>query len=78
MRDTTLLDLGGGKRLYYYKGNFFYPINLTGDLPGRINGAIRSFMKSNSELVKQDRTAPDFLTISQLCDLKPGEAKNDT
>jgi len=75
MSDITLLDLTyNGRyrgRLYYYMGNFFYPVDLPGDLPGKVLGAIRRFMKENRAMVEADRAKPDYKTLLELADIPP-------
>jgi len=53
-------------RLYYYKGNFFYPLNLPDSLPGLVRRHIRLFTKANAALIKADRAAPDYQSYEAL------------
>ena len=53
--------------MYYYNGNFFYPMFA---LPKKIMRQIKvlrkQFISSNAELVRHDRTHPDYRTKYQL------------
>ncbi len=51
-------------RLYYYAGNFFYPLSVMN--PGEIKGAIKRFIKDNREMIKADRARPEYRTRLQL------------
>jgi len=53
-------------RLYYYKGNFYYPLNLADNLPGLVRRHIREFSKANAALIKADRAAPDYQSLDVL------------
>lgn len=60
--------------LYYYQGNFYHPVDLPGNLLGKVRGAIRTFMKVNKEYVEQDRNDPSYKTLVQLFEEQyPGE-----
>ena len=57
--------------LYYYAGNFFYPVFLANkNLERLISLKIKKFKKENSELVKSDRAHPDYLDKVQLAELQ--------
>lgn len=58
-------------RLYYYQGNFFYPLTLPNFCVGVLERGIREFTKANKKLIEADRKDPKYQSISQLCDLKP-------
>jgi hypothetical protein len=60
-------------RLYYYFGNFFYPIDLPDSLEATVIAAIKKFMAENSELVKRDREHPDYQTLLQLAGIEDEE-----
>ncbi len=57
-----------GDRLYYYKGNFYYPLELCGGQNGIVKRAIREFTKANREMVERDRAAQGYKTIIELFD----------
>jgi hypothetical protein len=61
--------------LYYFAGNFFWPMDLHRSAVGMVNGAIRRFIKHNRDMIVADRAQPDYLTIEQLCDLEPYDDK---
>lgn len=61
----------GRGTVYYYLGNFFWPMTLDGSETGRVTRAIRQFQKDNKAMIAADRARPDYLTIEQLCDLEP-------
>lgn len=65
------LSSRGNRRLYYYQGNFFHPIDLTGGEPGLVKRYIREFMRDNNKLVESDRADPAYRTPTQLADLQP-------
>lgn len=74
--EIHILDLpraGGRKtgRLYYLQGNFFHPLNLTGNQPGLIARGIRDFHKAHPGLMERDRKDPAYRTLDQLADLQP-------
>src|SRR5690606_32261119 len=72
LKDLRLRNSRGRGTLYYYAGNFFWPVlSLDGCDAGKVTGAIRRFIKANRELVETDRSRADYLTIEQLCDLEP-------
>jgi hypothetical protein len=57
--------------LYYYQGNFFYPVFLvTKDLERRINLKIAAWRKdaSNEAILKADRAHPDYRNKVQLAE----------
>lgn len=69
--DITILSYvrsGNGMRgrLYYYQGNFHYPLTLQGSFKGKVAGAIRKFLRTHADLIKADRAEPDYLTPIQL------------
>lgn len=69
--DVTLLrGLNGSRcqRLYYYRGNFYHPMDLQGAEIGRVRGAIRKFMKANKALIDADRADPGYKTLLTLFD----------
>lgn len=73
--DITLMNLkynNGRKkgRLYYYQGNFFYPMNLPTAVQGQVFKEIRLFCKANKVLVDSDRKHPSYVSVLQLFDLK--------
>lgn len=53
-------------RLYYYKGNFFYPLNLETKIMGNVCRSIRQFIKANKEMVSKDRKSPDYVPYDKL------------
>lgn len=71
--DTTLCTgrngAGGKWRCYYYKGNFYYPIDgLTKNNKNLIRMNIKKFKKDNKELIKSDRVRHDYKTLLDLFD----------
>lgn len=69
---TLLRDLSTPRSenhsLYYYQGNFYYPMTLSGADPGRVKKAIRIFTRENKELIEADRAHPNYKTKIQLFD----------
>lgn len=70
--------------LYYYQGNFFYPINYFDDyrvIPEEvwkraeriIEHEIKQFKKKNAARIALDRKHPDYKTLVELMDLEPYE-----
>jgi hypothetical protein len=56
--------------LYYYEGNFFYPIlNLDNFDRGRVRKAMRHFERDNKSMVAADRARPEYQTLVQLSGL---------
>lgn len=74
MSDETIQILrfnNGGQmaNLYYYAGNFFYPLALANkNLERLMEIKIKQFKKENAELVKADRAHPDYRDKVQLAD----------
>ena len=71
--DITLLSpvyskSGMKGRLYYYKGNFFRPIDVHKKFVTKINIAIFKFCKENAEMVERDRADHEYKTLVELCD----------
>lgn len=62
----TNLAGGRGRRLYYYQGNFFHPMDLVGAEPGQVKRGIRDFMKTHGALVEADRADHAYKTLLQL------------
>ena len=58
-------------RLYYYQGNFFCPLVLHGAAVGQVKRRIRQFHKTHADLIKSDRSSPDYLDLTQLADTTP-------
>ncbi len=54
--------------LYYYKGNFYYPIFVEGFERGRVRRAIREFKKVNQGLIESDRAEPGYKSKLQEFD----------
>lgn len=72
-RITLLKDLkstpdGADHWLYYYQGNFFYPLSLFGRHKGRAARAIRMFKYNHRAMVDNDRAHPDYKTLVELFD----------
>jgi len=59
--------------LYYYRGNFFCPMDLFGGDVAAVKKAVRKFKKENKELVEKDRSSPDYRTLPELFDDALGE-----
>jgi hypothetical protein len=72
--------LPGGKqrsnRLYYYQGNFYYPLDLVGKQVGLVKKGIREFTAANKELIARDRAHPDYKTLLQIFDEYIAEMEN--
>lgn len=71
--DITIADKVGtvsGQygRVYYFEGNIFMPLTIHGGDAGRVNGAIKRFIKQNRERIRADRARPDYKTLTQLFD----------
>jgi len=59
----------GHSRLYYYQGNFYYPLEgLKGDTIGKVKGAIRKWKKENAALFAANRAHPDYKTLLEIWD----------
>jgi hypothetical protein len=55
--------------LYYYNGNFFYPVFLVSrELEGRVRRLCAMFEKANKDLVASDRAHPDYMTKLQIAE----------
>jgi len=66
MQDTTILKRNGW-RLYYYQGNFYYPLfGLSREDKNLIKLHIKWFKRDFAERVKMDRANPDYKTKVQL------------
>lgn len=61
----TILSLNKG-RLYYYMGNFFYPLDLPRKEQEKVESAIRIFKINNQALIKSDRSSADFVSYKEL------------
>lgn len=57
-----------GHLLYYYQGNFYYPLELYGPDGGRVKRAIREFTKANACQIQKDRGRPDYKTKLEIFD----------
>lgn len=68
--DITIMNLDTvpKSRLYYYQGNFYYPLELSGKWIGIVKGAIRKFKKENAAMIEADRKHPEYKTIVQIFD----------
>ena len=53
-------------RLYYYQGNFFYPLNVDTATMGTIYRAIRVFIKDHRDMVRHDRSDPAYVPYDKL------------
>lgn len=53
-------------RLYYYQGNFFFPLSLPTDVMGKVLKSIRIFTKENKEMIARDRKSPDYIPYDKL------------
>ena len=79
--DITIMQVtttrGTKSRLYYYQGNFFYPLeSLSNDWRARIRFKIKQFKTANAAMIAADRAHPDYKTVLQLFDdqFSPTEA----
>ena len=64
-------------RLYYYQGNFYYPLFLKGKERDRVKNLVRSGGGIWPEKIKEDRAHPDYKTKLQLFD-EQMEASDET
>lgn len=64
----TNLAGGRGRRLYYYQGNFFHPMDIGGADIGIVKREIREFRKKNQSLVGADRADPGYKNLIELFD----------
>lgn len=65
----SVLAITGQKgRLYYYQGNFYYPLALHGSEIGRVRKAIREFTRQNKQLIEADRSSSSYRTIVEIFD----------
>ena len=60
-------------RLYYYQGNFYHPLEMTRETASRVKNLINLFMKQNKEMIKRDRSHPDYKAMVQLFDEQMGD-----
>lgn len=68
MRDFTILDLGRGRRVYYYKGNIFSPLGLQPGQDFLVEKAVKRFLKKNRAKIRQDRLDPSYKNLVELFD----------
>ena len=76
LNDITImaLDTRPRSRLYYYQGNFYYPLEgLKGDMIGKVKGAIRKWKKENAAMFAADRAHLDYKTLVQIFDEHYGD-----
>lgn len=59
---------GSNHCLYYYFGNFYYPMDLPIKQASRVKFLINKFRKENAAMVEKDRSQPDYKTLIQLFD----------
>lgn len=52
--------------LYYYKGNFFYPMELYGRYGGLVKRAMREFTSANKSRIGKDRAQPGYKTKPEI------------
>ena len=52
--------------VYYYQGNFFYPLSPKGAEVGQVKRAVREFCKTHDTLIKEDRASPAYRNLLQL------------
>lgn len=64
--DKTILKLKRGFRLYYYQGNFFYPLDLLKGEQDLVDKAIRLFKVNNKALIAADRASPSYVPFKDL------------
>lgn len=57
-------------RVYYYQGNFFYPLNLVDNQQGLVLRAIREFTKKHKSMIDSDRKHPNYKTLTELANLE--------
>ena len=71
--EIHIMDLPGpqSRRLYYFQGNFFHPMELPGAQLGLVRGAIRRFMKEHAAMVAADRADPAYRTLVDLVEAVP-------
>lgn len=63
--------LGSKGRLYYHKGNFYYPIAIANCDRATLEKSIREFTKANRKMIETDRKHPGFRWPWELVDLSP-------
>ncbi len=71
--DITIMTVttarGTKSRLYYYQGNFYYPLEtLSNDWRARIRFKIKQFKATNAAMIAADKAHPDYKTMLQLFD----------
>jgi hypothetical protein len=54
--------------LYYYEGNFYYPLTLPTHLMGRVKRQIREWSKDNAERIAADQSHPEYKTKLEIYD----------
>ena len=55
-------------RLYYYQGNFYYPLGLIKKDEDRVRRAITNFKIKNRDMIIQDQSHPNYKTILEIHD----------
>lgn len=68
-RDLSYKNVRRIGRVYYYQGNFYHPLTLQKDEPGRVLRLIREFIKQHKALVENDRKDSAYRTLEQLAQL---------
>lgn len=53
-------------RLYYYQGNFFFPVFLSKERETQVAFLIKKFINEHRELVERDRASPDYKSWMEL------------
>lgn len=56
-------------RVYYYQGNFYHPLDLQKDEPGKVRRLICDFIKQNKSLVENDRKDSNYRTLDEVAGL---------
>ena len=68
LRGLRTKDKKGDHRLYYYQGNFFYPLELCKKDSDRVSRAIRMFKINHKPMIEKDRADPSYKTLLELDD----------
>ena len=59
--------------LYYYQGNFYYPMDMPHSQLVEVKQLIRKFIKENKKLVENDRKDPNYRNLVQIFDTYYGK-----
>lgn len=59
-------ELNAEHCLYYFEGNFYYPLFLPIKQKSRVTFLINKFRKENAGMIESDRAKPTYKTLVQL------------